>query len=155
MAHHPDVSLSLACINIERSKHLHRLVPFLASCLALVLIASFARRVLGPHAAILAVGQFAASDRLLWHASEAKPYALDVLVAVAAGWWFARTAGWPLWRRCLPAAVVAPLAVWASYPACFVCGGLLLGFFPSVVRRDAGWRDRAGISASTLSVGSL
>lgn len=129
-----------------------RLPPFLASCLALILFAGFARRVLGPHAAVLAVGLFAVSDRLLWHASEAKPYALDVLVAVAAGWWFARTAGWPLWRRCLPAAVVAPAAVWVSYPACFVCGGLLLGLLPSAVRRGAGWRDRIALCALALVI---
>ena len=123
------------------SEYALRLVPFLASCLALVLFAGFARRVLGPYAAALAVGLFAVSDRLLWHASEAKPYALDVLVAVAAGWWFARTAGWPLWRRCLPAAVVAPFAVWASFPACFVAGGLLLGLLPSATRRRTDWRE--------------
>ena len=79
-----------------------RLIPFLASCLALVLFASLCRRVLDPRAAALAVGLFAVSDRLLFHACEAKPYAVDVLVAVVAAWWFVRTEGWPLWKRCGP-----------------------------------------------------
>jgi hypothetical protein len=142
-----------AMLALGDSEYALRVVPFLASCLALMLFATLARTVLGPHAAVLAVGLFAVSDRLLWHASEAKPYALDVLVAVAAGWWFARSAGWPLWRRCLPAAVVAPLAVWVSYPACFVCGGLLLGLLPSAVWRDAGWRDRVAFGALTIGIG--
>ncbi len=134
------------------SEYAIRLVPFLASCLALVLFARLARRLLGSHAAALAVGLFAVSDRLLWHASEAKPYALDVLVAVTAGWWFARTTSWLPWKRCLPAVIVAPLAVWASYPGCFVCGGLILGLLPSAVRRDASWRDRTALGLLVFSV---
>ena len=130
-----------------------RLVPFLASCLALVTFAALARRTLGPHAAALAVGLFAVSDRLLWHASEAKPYSLDVLVAVAAGWWFTHTMNWQLWRRCLPAAAAAPLALWASYPACFVFGGLLLGLLPSAILRRASWRDRAAFGVLAITVG--
>jgi hypothetical protein len=139
---------------LGESEYALRLVPFLASCLALMLFARLARQVLGPHAAALAVGLFAVSDRLLWHASEAKPYALDVLVGVAAAWWFARTVGWPLWRRCLPVAVAAPVALWVSYPACFVCGGLLLGLLPSAVRRGAGWRDRLAFGTLAFTVGA-
>ena len=55
-----------------------RLWPLLASCAAVVLMVPLARRLVQPRAvpwaALLAV-----SDRLLWHASEAKPYSLDVL----------------------------------------------------------------------------
>ncbi len=127
-----------------------RLLPFLASCLSLVLFALLARRLLGPLAAALAVSLFAVSDRLLWHACEAKPYAVDVLVAVVAAWWFARTEGWSLWRRCVPAAIIAPLAVWVSFPACFILGGLIAGFFPAAIRSR--WSGRAAFAGLVLSV---
>lgn len=129
-----------------------RLVPFLASCAALLLVAGLARRALGPHAAALAVGFAAVSDRLLWHAAEVKPYSTDVLVAAAAGYWAALTEGWPLWRRCLPAAFVAPIAVWMSYTAAFVAGGLLVGFGLLAIRRTATWADRAAFTALAAAV---
>src|SRR5207248_1618673 len=136
------------------SEYALRLVPFAASCLALVLFAAAAPRVLGRHAAVLAVGLFAVSDRLLWHATEAKSYSLDVLVAVAAGWWFVRTRSWPLWRRCLPAALFAPVAIWVSYPACFVVGGLLVALATAFSRRDAGWGGRVAFALLAGSVGA-
>jgi hypothetical protein len=131
--------------------HALRLLPFLASCLALVLFASLCRRLLGPRSAALAVGLFAVSDRMLFHACEAKPYAVDVLVAVAAAWWFVRTDGRPLWKRCVPVALVAPFAVWVSFPACFVLGGLILGFFPAAVRE--GRRGRVAFAFLTFAAG--
>src|SRR5262249_6298078 len=51
-----------------------RLIPALASCLSVVLFVAAARRRLPPAAAFSAALLFAASDRLLWHACEAKPY---------------------------------------------------------------------------------
>ncbi|OWK36484.1 glycosyltransferase family 39 protein [Fimbriiglobus ruber] len=128
-----------------------RLVPFLAGCLSMVLFASLARRTLGPLAVVLAVGLFAVADRLLWHASEAKPYSIDVLIAVAAAWWYVRTEGWPLWKRCVPAAVVAPFAIWVAFPTCFIAGGLLLGLLPAAVR--SGWGGRlayVGLAAAVF-----
>jgi hypothetical protein len=128
-----------------------RVLPFLPSCLALVLFAALCRCVLGPVAAALAVVLFAVSDRLLFHACEAKSYAVDVLVAVAAAWWFARTADWALWKRCVPAALVAPFAVWVSFPACFVAGGLVVGLVPAAVR--SGWGGRAALAVLAAAVG--
>jgi hypothetical protein len=127
-----------------------RTLPFLASCLSLILFAMLARRILGPLTAALAVGLFAVSDRLLWHSFEAKPYAVDVLVAVVAAYWFVRTESWCLWQRCLPVALFAPVAIWVSFPACFVLGGLLVGLAPSLVR--ASWGGRAAFSLTVVSV---
>ena len=128
-----------------------RLVPFLASCLALVLFADLARRTLDSWAALLAVGLFAASDRLLWHACEAKPYAIDVLIAVAAARWLVRSETWPLWKRCLPAAILAPVALWVSFPACFILGGLLLALAPLV--RKASWGNCAAFGLLVVVIG--
>jgi hypothetical protein len=129
-----------------------RLLPILAACGSLLLVAGTARRVLSPVAAVLAVGLFAVSDRLLWHSCEAKSYSLDVFWAAAASYWFVRTDGWSLWRRCLPAALVAPLAIWTSFPACFVAGGLLVGWFPAAVR--SGSSGRAAFLSVAASVGA-
>jgi hypothetical protein len=129
-----------------------RLLPFLASCAALIVFALLARRLLGPLSAALAVGMFAVSDRLLWHSCEAKPYSVDVLLAVTAAWWFARTESWPLWQRCVPAALLAPLAVWVSFPACFILGGLIVGLLPAAA--NAAWGGRIAFVAFVTSVGA-
>ena len=59
-----------------------RLVSLLASCLGLIVFARLARQTLAPIGAISAVLLVACSDRLLWHAAEARPYSSDVLIAV-------------------------------------------------------------------------
>lgn len=128
-----------------------RLVPFLASCLALVLFADLVRRTLDPWAALLAAGLFAASDRLLWHACEAKPYAIDVLIAVLAAWWLVWSEAWPLWRRCLPVTILAPVALWVSFPACFILGGLLLTFAP--LTRNASWSNHVAFALLAVVIG--
>jgi hypothetical protein len=117
-----------------------------------VLFASLCSRVLGPRSAALAVGLFAVSDRLLFHACEAKPYAVDVLVAAAAAWWFVRTTDRPLWKRCVPAALAAPFAVWVSFPACFVLGGLILGLLPAAVCEGRRGRVALAVLAATVGV---
>ncbi len=136
---------------LGESEYALRLVPYLASCLALVVFADLARRTLDSWAALLAVGLFAASDRLLWHACEAKPYAIDVLIAVASAWWVVRSEAWPLWKRYIPVAILAPVALWMSFPACFVLGGLLLAFTP--LARKASWGNRAAFGLLVLVIG--
>src|SRR5437764_7800809 len=53
-----------------------RLLPMLAGCAALILLAATAKRVLPPRGAFWSVLLFAVSDRLLWYACEATPYSL-------------------------------------------------------------------------------
>ena len=117
-----------------------RLVPVLASCFSLLLLAATVRRLLGPWSAFWAVLLFVASDRLCWHAAEAKPYAVDVLVACAALFAAVRLSDWPLLHRLALLTFASPFAIFLSFPACFVCGALLLYFGPEVWR--AGWRPR-------------
>ena len=121
-----------------------RLVSFLASCLALVLLARLARALLDPAAAFCATLLAACSDRLLWHASEARHYSSDFLIAVILLLLFVKTAGRPAALRLALFAVCAPFAVLFSYPGVFLCGGLMLALLPEV-RKDgrasawAGW----------------
>jgi hypothetical protein len=111
-----------------------RLLPLLASCLALLLFQGLARRLLAPAGAITAVLLFAASDRLLWHACEAKPYAIDVLLAVGVLSLHVTTQSWPLGRQLLVRALPAPALIFLSYPGVFLCGASLLASLPAVLR---------------------
>jgi len=81
-------------------------------CLSLALFAQAAPRILSSWPATLAVGLFAFSDRLIWHAIEAKPYAVDVLVAVTVIVGYLRTRSLPLRCQCAIWALVLPIAEW-------------------------------------------
>jgi hypothetical protein len=128
-----------------------RLVPFLASCAALVLLVPVARRLLDARAAPWAILLFACSDQLLWHACEAKPYAVEVLGAVTLLAVYAFTNTWPLPRRLFLFSLLAPPLIWLAYPGCFLCGGLLVALLPEVwrARRRADW---LAYGALTLAV---
>jgi hypothetical protein len=95
-----------------------RLPSFVAACAAVVFTALAARKLLPPPWAAVAVGLVAVSDRLLFHACEAKWYSLDVCVAAGAIWAITSTDRRPLWVRCAVGAVVAPTCVWLSFPSC-------------------------------------
>jgi hypothetical protein len=112
-----------------------RLPPFLASLAALGLVAWTTWRESGPKGAAWTSLLFATSDRLLWHACEAKPYAFDVLCAAALLALLSATRDWRIERRIWAFLPIAPFVVWISYPGCFLCGGLLLALLPAV------WRD--------------
>src|SRR5262249_19722253 len=94
-----------------------------------------------PRAVPWAVLLFACSDKLLWHACEAKPYAVDVLAAVGLAALFCLTAAWRPVRRLLLFAALAPVLVFLTYPGCFLCVGLLVALLPGVWRpgRAAVW----------------
>lgn len=124
-----------------------RLLPFLGSCLALVLFTWTARRLLAPAAVPWAVLLMACSDRLLWHSCEAKPYALDVLAAVVLIALFTSLWAWPLAKQCLVYATLAPLIIFLSYPGCYLYGGLLVALLPAL------WRERK--ASSVFSYGLL
>jgi hypothetical protein len=115
-----------------------RLIPFLASCLTLVVQVIVARRLLPRQAVLWFALLLGCSDRLLWHACEAKPYAVDVLTATGlfALWWHegcAQAQGRlsPFLALC---ALLSPLLIFLSFPACFLLGGLALAVLADVVR---------------------
>jgi hypothetical protein len=124
-----------------------RLPPFLASVAALALLAWTAWREVEPAACVWAVFLFASSDRLLWHACEAKPYAFDVLAAVGFLALFSATRSWSVHRRVWLFVPPMPVVVWLCYPGCFLCGGVVLALAWDV------WRDRR--PACLVAYGSL
>src|SRR5690349_563314 len=106
--------------------HALRLVPFLASCAALVLMVPVARRILRPSAVPAALLLLACSDHLLWHSCEAKPYAVDVFAETILLAVFCWTGSWPLRARLLVFGLLGPVLIFLAYPGCFLCGGLLV-----------------------------
>src|SRR5205807_1616158 len=113
-----------------------RAMPFLASCLALIGLVQFGRRCL-PAPALPWLAAFVAfSDHLLWHCCEAKPYAVDALVAVGLLGGFVAVRAWTLPRQLLLWAALSPFVIFLTYPGCFLLGGLALSLLPAV------WRER-------------
>src|SRR5260370_1178441 len=82
-----------------------------------------ARRLLPLWGAVWFALLLGCSDRLLFHCCEAKPYAVDVLVAVGLLATFVRRRGEgdaALCRQLLLYAALSPLLVFLSFPACFL-----------------------------------
>ncbi len=104
-----------------------RLVPFLAGCLALVLMYRLTR-LLPPPSDNAALAFFALSDTLIYYTSEAKQYIVDVLVALGLLWAFLpvlrrSTTDLP-WRDLIWPALLGALAIWFSHPAVFTLSAL-------------------------------
>jgi hypothetical protein len=128
-----------------------RLLPLAASCAALVLFVPVARRILHPAAVPWAVLLLAVSDRLLWHACEAKQYSVEVFASVLLMAVWAFTPAWPVWRRGVLLALLAPALMWLAYPAAFVYGGLLMALLIEL-RRSRRAVDSLGYGLLCLTV---
>ena len=116
-----------------------RLIPFLAGLAALGLFARFATRTVDRRSAVLAVAVFAASFYPVRHATEVKPYATDLVIALGATMLASslrRHLTDP--KRWAGLTLTIGLGVWFSYPLVFVAAGLglFLGF--KVIRAPAG-----------------
>ncbi|MBL8879048.1 MAG: glycosyltransferase family 39 protein [Phycisphaerales bacterium] len=98
-----------------------RAVPFAAGVISLLLFWRFANRQLPVRAGFLATGMMAAAYYPVRHASEVKPYATDLLVALVLihlTWRvLARPRNFLTWSML---AVAIGASVWASYPAIFI-----------------------------------
>ena len=106
-----------------------RLIPLLASIVALLLMRGLAFQLIGGAGAALAVGLLSVSWWPIRFGSEVKPYALDLLVslallALAARWLLDPSRPRPLWLL----SVVGPLGLTLSFPALLTAGavGLVL-----------------------------
>jgi hypothetical protein len=128
-----------------------RLLPFLASCAALLLMVPVARALLPRPAVPWAVFLFAVSEQLAWHACEAKPYALDVFAATVL-LTVCCVGRHSLTWRLTACAALAPVLVFLSYPACFVYGGVLVALLPGVwrERRTVTWAAYVGLAVSVV-----
>lgn len=138
-----------------------RLVPLLGSLLALPLFWSVARRVLPPGAPpVLALGLLAVGIPFIDYAAQVKPYATDVVLAVALlGLALAVHDGGPGGGRPLALGALGVVAPWFSYPAMLVLAGLgvTLGGLAlrDRTRRLTGPLAAMGIAWAVSAVGAL
>jgi hypothetical protein len=124
-------------LSLGDAPFLMRLLPFLASCVGFVAAVALARRLLPPWGVFWFALLLGSSDRLLWHACEAKPYAVDMLVAVGllAVVVCRRGDDEPgLVRLLLLYAGLSPFLVFLSFPSCFLLGAAALTVLPAVLR---------------------
>lgn len=131
------------------STHALRLVSFLASCAGLIVFARFVQRELAPIPAACATLLVACSDRLLWHASEARHYSTDFLFAALLLALLASMREWPPARRAMLFTLLVPIVIFGSYPGVFLCGGIFIALLPGI-RRDS--RGSAWLAAGLLGV---
>jgi Dolichyl-phosphate-mannose-protein mannosyltransferase len=110
---------------LGKSEWALRLIPFVAGLASLGLFLPFATKTLDRRSALLAVGIFAASFYPVRHATEAKPYATDLLFSL-----LTTSLAWSVWleresaRRWSMLAGVVGVGVWCSYPLVFVAAGV-------------------------------
>ncbi len=99
-----------------------RLPAFLGGVLALLLFYPVARRMTSAFNATLGLAFFATSGLLAYYAAETKPYAGDAAVALALTWLAIDTESRETlaWRRVAALAFAGALALWFSFPSCFV-----------------------------------
>lgn len=145
-------TLKLIHLTVGDEPYVWRLFPLLAGCGLLFLLVPLARAVLTPYGAAFAVGLLAVSDEHVRQSNTVKPYTLDALFAAALLYGLVRTEGWPLARRLLALAAVAPFILCYSYPMAFVLGGVLLALWPRDRRSAAAWVVAGVAIAGTFAV---
>jgi len=130
-----------------------RLFPLLCAVTSVPMFGWTAARVIKGVPLLLAVAIFSVSLHPLRHAAEVKPYASDLmaalaLLALALAWLESRERRWPLWWL----VIAAPLAVAISHPAIFVAGGVGIALLGPVWRMGR-WSLR--IPLGLFAVGAL
>jgi peptidoglycan/LPS O-acetylase OafA/YrhL len=137
-------------VNVSDSTWGMRLLPFLAACATLIVFLPLTRlidRKMVPVAVLLV----ASSVKFIDHAVEAKPYALDVLLATSAASAFVLTREWaPVWRA-LVFAAITPALVWISYPGVFIMAGVAAALAWELRRASA--RERLALGVLLLAIG--
>ena len=116
----------LAVTLFGASEYALRLFPLLCGIGSLFLFWHLVQQLLPPFGALLALAICSISERLVYYAAEVKPYSLDVVVALLLWSAFAR---WEREAGAKPGALVlagmlGSVAVWFSYPAVLVLGGI-------------------------------
>jgi hypothetical protein len=132
-----------------------RLFPLVCGILSVLLFRRMAASVVRGTPLLLAVAIFAVAYHPIRHAADVKPYASDLLSAlalltVAFEWLRAPERSGRMWAL----AAMAPIAVALSHPAIFVAGGIALGLLPSVVRtgRRPVWTAYAAFVLGTVGI---
>ncbi len=127
------------------SEYALRLAPFLAGCLALVLMFLLSRKISSAFASNLTLALFAFSPALIYYASEVKQYSSDVAVALGLYLLFVRQSRETLdsAKDAALLALAGALVLWFSHPALFIVGALGLALFIQSLRE----KDKRRIAA--------
>ncbi|HEX9868874.1 MAG TPA: hypothetical protein VGC99_09825, partial [Candidatus Tectomicrobia bacterium] len=127
------VLVKLATIAFGMSEYALRLVPLISGLASLAIIYPLSKRFLGPAASLVCCLLVATTHSPIHWSVMVKPYATDLLIAIAILTIAARMDWWDLNRTSTAGlAAVGALAVWFSFPAVFILGtvavyALLLG----------------------------
>jgi hypothetical protein len=131
-----------------------RLFPLACAGASVVVFRHVAGQVVRGVPLLLAVGIFAVSFHPIRHAADVKPYASDLLVALALlapafACWRRLDRTRPLWIL----AAIAPVAIALSHPAIFVAVGIAAALAPTIARvgQRRLWSAYACFVASTMS----
>jgi hypothetical protein len=104
-----------------------RLVPLIAGVVNVIIFRDLASKTLSPLASCVALALFAVAPALVYYASEAMQYGVDVAVVVGLAWFLRWLLEGSLTsRKCLWWGVTASVLVWCSFPAAFVAGAVSL-----------------------------
>jgi uncharacterized membrane protein len=114
---------------------------------------SLARRVAGPHAALVAACFIAVSPLEVFYSREARMYALVTVLVLLAGYWFVRAVEQGAWRHWLAYAALALAALYSHYLSAFTLLALNLWFV--LTQRSAGWAGRSARPGGALPVGMM
>jgi len=119
------MALKLVVSLFGKSEYAFRLIPFLASCFALVLLYCWGRRLTGPLGLAFLLGVFTASYRLVSYAVEAKQYSSDMaltlaLYLLAFHFFDSEPNQWDF----VILAIGGSAALWFSHPVLFTLGGI-------------------------------
>ena len=125
-----------------------RLVPFLLGCAAMPVTWALARRIVGPVAALVALGIVAASPQAIYFSAELKQYSGDLFVCVGlllATERHREAPGDP--GRFLALLAAGAVAPWFSHPSVFVLAAIGLGLALAVAARGSRASRRSRRSA--------
>jgi hypothetical protein len=139
---------------LGRSELAMRLAPLIAAMLGFAIFAMIVRRIFGdvvPAVALLLIVLWGCSERLIWHASEAKQYSFDVLASLLL-FAVALQESRPSTTRMIACAAISSVAIWFSYPTAFVFGGISLAVIPTSRsrRRWLTWLAGNGVFAASF-----
>jgi hypothetical protein len=129
-----------------------RFQSLVAGIAALLLFVPLAWRLLGPRAAAIAVGVFGGSYFVVRYATESKQYSGELLISVVMLWLAAEWLRRPHDVRFALASCLAVIpALWLSFPAAFVAGGISLTLFVVCLRHPSrpAWLGWLGFNLAT------
>jgi hypothetical protein len=134
-----------------RSEHAVRLLPLLASFVALAVFYRIARALLSPVSATLAIAVFALLDPLVYYSATAKQYGFDVLGSVLVLALALRGESRPLRRsELLALAPFGVVLVWSSHASAFSLAGLGVLFALNLLEA----RDRRAVAVLGVVIAS-